>query len=493
MRGLTLTGACLVVTLAGCAAPGRPPVVTGTGTPLPTFTSAAPVPTSTGPHRYRPGSAGLGDPMFPTAGNGGYDVVHYGISITYAPGSGILGGLDVVTATATQDLSRFDLDLHGLIVGSVQVNGVRAGFTRSGDELIVTPARGVDIGTRFTVDVTYSGVPSGYHDPELGVGGFLASGAGAVVQGEPEAAASWFAVNDHPRDKAAYDISVTVPPDLSALSNGVLAGKLTSGGWTTWHWVEGTPMASYLATVMIGRYRVVTSIHDGLPMVLAVDDGLPASVDAQLAVTPQVLDFLVTQFGPYPFDAIGGIVHSDPRVGFALENQTRPVYAAGFFAHAGDNSWVIAHELSHQWYGDSVSVRDWRDIWLNEGFATYAEWLWSQHQGGATPKGIFDQIYYRRGGRRMPLDPPASPTVAGLFGDSVYTRGAATLEALRITVGDGTFFRIIRGWAAAKRYGNASTADFIWFADQVSGKSLDRFFHAWLYERGLPPYPRKPS
>jgi aminopeptidase N len=252
-------------------------------------------------------------------------------------------------------------------------------------------------------------------------------------------------------------------------------------------------MASYLATLMIGDYRVVTGTHDGLPMVLAVGASLPKSVDTALARTPEVLDFLVSQFGPYPFDAIGGIVHDDQDVGFALENQTRPVYAPGFFTSGREASWVVAHELAHQWYGDDVSVRSWSDIWLNEGFATYAEWLWSQHEGGPGPQQIFDEVYFGRNNHRLPTDPPAAPTAGTVFGESSYTRGAATLQALRIAVGDDAFWRIVRGWPQERRFGNASTADFVAYADRVSGVPLDSFLQRWLYVAGTPPYPKRLS
>jgi aminopeptidase N len=277
-----------------------------------------------------------------------------------------------------------------------------------------------------------------------------------------------------------------VPSSLSALSNGVLVSKSSAGGETTWHWAEHSPMASYLAMVVIGKYRVVSGTHDGLPVVTAVDASLPSTVDGQVARTPEIVDFLASQFGPYPFDAIGGIVQTDSRVNFALENQSRPVYSSRFFAAAGDDTSVIAHELAHQWYGDSVSVANWSDVWLNEGFATYAEWLWAQHEGGASPKQTFDKVYQSG----LPSDPPAVRTVSNLFGESVYTRGAATLEALRIAVGDTDFYRIIRTWAAQRKYGNGSTAQFIALAEQLSGKSLSTLFTDWLYTPGKPPYPK---
>jgi aminopeptidase N len=262
------------------------------------------------------------------------------------------------------------------------------------------------------------------------------------------------------------------------------------GADTTWHWAERQPMASYLAMVAIGDYRVRTSTHNGLPVVTAVDASLPTFIDAVVARTPEIIDFLATQFGPYPFDAEGGIVQSDPAVRSALENQSRPVYSAGFFqagASAVANTSVLAHELAHQWFGDSVTVADWSDLWLNEGFATYAQWLWLQHSGGMSPKATFDALYR---GRSFPVGAPAVRTPATEFDDAVYDRGAATLEALRISVGDAMFFRIIQAWAAQRKYGNGSTAQFIGLAESMSGKALGPMFTAWLYTPGRPPYPK---
>jgi aminopeptidase N len=456
----------------------------------PGITVPSPLVTSSAQPGFHPGAATMGDPLAPGEGNGGYDVGHYALSIGYTPTTQQLTGTDVITARATQGLSRFDFDLHGLTVDSVAVDQATAAFARTADKLVITPARGIPLGATFTVDIRYHGVPTPYRDPQLGVEGFLPRPDGALAQGEPQVAASWYPVNDHPRDKATYDISITAPSALAALSNGVLVGKTTAAGRTTWHWRESQPMASYLATAAIGDYRVVTSTHDGRPVVLAVASSLPASYDAVLARTPEVLDFLVTQFGPYPFDASGGIIHDDSQVRFALENQTRPVYAPVFFQRAGDATWVIAHELAHQWYGDSLSVTNWRDLWLNEGFATYAEWLWTEHTGGQSAQESFADMYQGILARKISPVPPANPTAATLFSDSVYKRGAATLGALRITIGDQLFFKVLRGWAADHAGTNVSTEEFIAYVDRVTGRHLDNFFQAWLYSGGTPPYPK---
>jgi aminopeptidase N len=252
-------------------------------------------------------------------------------------------------------------------------------------------------------------------------------------------------------------------------------------------------MAPYLATVVIGHYRVHSSTHNGLPVVTAVSTALPTTVDTVLARTPEVVDYLATKFGPYPFDAEGGIAISDNRVGFALENQTRPVYAAAFFASPTESISVLAHELAHQWFGDSVSLHDWRDIWLNEGFATYAEWLWAADHGGVSTQQQF-LTDYNSSPLIMWSTPPGAPPTNDLFsdhtGDSVYTRGAMTLQSLRNAVGDVTFFQILQGWAKMRAGGTGTTDDFIALAEHLSGKNLDSLFAAWLYGTTRPSLPQ---
>lgn len=437
---------------------------------------------------YGPGAAGVGDPYYPDSGNGGYDVGHYDLAVTYDPASDTLTGEVTITATATADLSRFDLDLSGLDVDGVTVDGTAVGVDRDGDELIVSPERGLPDGEEFTVTVRYGGVPEPVRHPQLGDNGFSHTDDGAFVIGQPQSATTWFPVNDHPLDKATYTIEITVPDGLAAVSNGVPEGRTSTDGWTTWRWAEDTPMASYQVALAIGDYRVETGEHDRRPMVVAVHESLPAGVDDQLRRTGEIADFLATQFGPYPFESYGGVALADERIGFALETQTRPIYGPTFFRGGVDASWVIVHEVAHQWYGDSVSVRHWNDIWLNEGFATYAEWLWDEHTGRATAQQTFDRAY-DGADRGLWAVPPGDPGPANLFHFSVYRRGAMTLHALRTTVGDDEFFRILRTWSAEKRNGNATTAEFVTVAERVSGRSLRPLFDAWLYGTERPDRP----
>ncbi|WP_416902409.1 M1 family metallopeptidase [Micromonospora echinospora] len=433
------------------------------------------------------GAAGIGDRYFPRYGNGGYDVAGYDLRVRYDPATDRLDGTTTVTATSRQALTRFNLDLVGLTVSSVTVDGRPATHRRDDAELVVTPAERIAPGRRFAVVVEYAGVPGTVTNSGLGEGGFLHTSDGAVALGQPESASTWFPVNDHPFDKATYDVEVTVPDGLAAVSNGVPEGRTSAGGWTTWKWAERTPMASYLSTLVIGEYRVRTGEHKGRPVVTAVAAGLPADGPAARSLdrTTEIADYLETLFGPYPFESYGGIAVADPRVGYALETQSRPVYGPGFFADGQPNPNVVAHELAHQWFGNSVSVARWSDIWLNEGFATYAEWLWTEHTGGRTAQQSFERQYAVTDWSMPTLDPGP----ARLFSTAVYQRGALTVHALRRTVGDDAFFRILRTWTLERRNGNATTGDLVLLAERLSGRSLRPLLDAWLVGDTAPAMP----
>ncbi|GAA1601517.1 M1 family metallopeptidase [Actinoplanes couchii] len=427
---------------------------------------------------FAPGAAGAGDPYFPKYGNGGYDVAGYDLNLRYEPGTNRLDGTATITATATQDLSRFNLDLSGLAASAVTVDGAAATSAAEGAELVITPAAGLVRGRPFTVVVTYGGTPGPIENETLGTSGWLRSGKnGAIALGQPESASTWFPVNDHPADKATFTLAMSVPDGVEVLSNGVPGEHETAGGRTTWRWTEDSPMASYLSTVVIGQYRITSGTHKGRPMVTAIPESLPADGPAakSLARTGEITDFLETQFGPYPFQANGGVVVDEDQIRYALETQSRPVYGNTFFL-SGENTGVVAHELAHQWFGDSVALTRWQDIWLNEGFATYAEWLWSEHIGEDTAQELFDLRYKAFDWSETPGD----PTPQRLFGDAVYQRGGMTVHALRKTMGDEAFFTLVKDWTATHRDGNVTTAQFITAASAAAGKPLDSFFEAWL-------------
>jgi hypothetical protein len=651
---------------------------------------------------FRPGAPGAGDPYFLLDGNGGYDVKHYFLEVAYDPETDVLEGKATIRARATQGLSSFNLDLDGLTVHSIKVDGRQAAWSRDGAELTVTPKSGIRKHRKFTTVVRYSGIPETIVDL-FGLSGFIHTDDGALVVGQPHVAATWYPVNDHPSDKAAYTFRITVPAGLEAVANGVLDGKRTKHGWTTWTWDAKEPMASYLTTATIGEFdlraykeagirywdaidpvlfdpvaeprtgeqfavsqqasssykrlaRTIsvpatgstlsfwltldieepwdfffveahtvgeddwTTLPDanggtsqdtgfvcpfwlGLHPFLAhyqtdngdgtcspegttgdwwaatgssggyvpwvvdlsayagsdvevsityasddlvqlpgafVDDivvstgegttsfeddgdtmdgwtvpGAPAGspgndndwiagttadtpaplgvvAEESLALQPEIIDFEEGFFGPYPFSAAGGIV-DDAEIGFALENQTRPIYSKLFFTDPIDGAFVVVHELAHQWFGDSLAVAQWQHIWLNEGFATYAEWLWSEDQGFGTAQENFDNFYFG-----IPEDDPFWSVVIGdpgpdlLFEFAVYARGAMTLHQLRLTVGDDDFFRILRKWAQSREGDNVTTDEFIALAERISGEDLDELFDTWLFTDEKPVLPEAP-
>ncbi|WP_432157557.1 M1 family metallopeptidase [Streptomyces sp. bgisy153] len=439
----------------------------------------------------RPGAPGVRDPYFPRAGNGGYDVSHYGLTLSYDPATTRLTGTAVITARATQALSAFDLDLAGLDVAGVTVEGRPARTSRDGQELTVRPQDELTAGETFEVTVRYSGRPRTLTDPDGSEEGWLPTADGALALGEPTGSMAWFPGNHHPSDKATYDLAVTVPEGLTAVSNGELTERRESGGRTVFTWHTGEPMAGYLATLAIGRYRVSESTtEDGLPVYTAVDPEVDEASRDVLGRLPEVVDWATENFGPYPFSSTGAIVDRPGDAGYALETQNRPVFPGPPTVE------LLVHELAHQWYGDSVSPESWRDMWLNEGFATYAEWLWEEDHGGDDAEEIFTELYeHGRHGDEVFEDlwdfPPAEPpTASDISGEPVYQRGAMVLHRIRRTVGDDAFYDLVQGWAAEHRHGNADTDDFTAYVEKAfPDEDFTSLWEDWLYGEGKPDRP----
>ena len=445
--------------------------------------------------QFTPGAAGGGDPFFPSAGNGGYDVKSYDVKLDYEPQNEQLAGDVTISARATQDLSSFNLDLRGFNVSGVTVNGAAAKFTRKDQELTITPASGLRRNRDFTARIVYAGHVNNVRDPDHARDGWIPTEDGAFVVSEPQGTPSWLPVNDSLKDFATWEFRVTVPKGRTVMANGTLVSHTDSGDTTTWRWRETSPMVSYLATVTNGVFDLRTGqLPNGVPLYDAVDPQTryygektprPGDAWANLGVEPDAIDFLSTLYGPYPFDSAGGIVDWAPNVFFALETQTKPNY------DVLPDELTIVHELAHQWFGDALVLDHWSDMWLNEGFATWSEWIWTERHNGQTAQQRFDQLYAIPEGSSRGQDlwfpaPDALPGPADLFGTPVYDRGALTLQALRAKVGDTTFFQILRDWYAEHRNSNVTTQQFIATAERDSGQQLDHFFDVWLFQEGRP-------
>jgi aminopeptidase N len=421
------------------------------------------------------------EPFFPRSGNRGYNVVHYEVNLGYQPRSGMLNARDVVEAVATTRLTNFSLDLDGLKVTSVSVDGERAKWTRGRGKVKITAAKPIPKGEGFAVELRYQGVPRKVTDPDGSTEGWYRTKDGAVAVGEPIGTAAWLACDNAPRDKASFDLEIAVPAGVKAVSNGSLLSRRKVGGRVRWHWSEPKPMATYLALVDIGDGKLVTGQVGKLPTWTLIDPRLVKKSRVAIDSLPEIIHWESHLYGPYPFAAAGSVVDVAD-LQYALETQTRPIYA-----FAPDRTTVV-HETAHQWFGDSVSLERWPNIWLNEGFATWTQWYFAETHGGRSAQQVFAGLYRKPASATGFWNPPSGhPGQAkNLFAVSTYVRGAMTLQALRDKIGTHDFLRILRTWVAEHRYANGDIEQFIGLADRVSGEHLRGFFHRWLFERGKP-------
>jgi aminopeptidase N len=433
------------------------------------------------------GAAGVGDPYFPELGNGGYDALHYTIDLDADLATGVIAGTVTMRARATQSLSRFNLDFGGFTVSHILVNGSAATFQRERRELIITPAQAIRENTEFEVAVSYSGVP-GRNIPEMEYSfgrGWTAYNKGAYVVSEPDGASLWYPVNDHPSDKATYTIIMTLAKPLVVAANGHLEEIIDEGNALTYRFEVSDPTASYLVTLHIGDLVQVSGGEvDGVPIRNYFPGRLASRAETTFEDTDEMMQVFNLAFGNYPFEAYGAVI-VDTNLGFALETQTLSTFGANIIGTGLDQQVTIAHELAHSWFGNHVSPTTWRDIWLNEGFATYASVLWIEDQYGASRANEVMNSWYGAVQRNRTII--GDPGLRNLFSISVYFRGAWTLHTLRHDVGDETFFNIIQTYQ--RRYANdhASIPDFIAIAEELSGRDLDAFFDAWLYQENIPP------
>ncbi|GAA2816668.1 M1 family metallopeptidase [Streptomyces showdoensis] len=443
---------------------------------------------------------GIGDPLFPQLGNPGYDVLSYDISLTY-PGRNTapLAAVTRIQALATGDLDRINLDFTHGTVSAVTVEGEPAAYESSGEDLVITPARPVDRGEAVEIAVTHTSDPRGPADS----GGWVRTGDGLAMANQADAAHRVFPSNDHPSDKAFFTFRITAPNALTAVANGLPESRVRKGATATWTYRTAHPMATELAQVSIGESTVV---HRQGPHGLKLRDVVRTAdrelLEPWLRRTPGHLEWLEKRLGGYPFETYGVLV-ADADTGFELETQTLSLFERGLFTEPGLPDWyvdsIMVHELSHQWFGDSVSPRTWSDLWLNEGHATWYEALYAEEKGGPTLERRMKAAYGASDQWRADGGPPAAPKPPepgekiSLFRPVVYDGAALALYALRHEIGTEAFQRLERTWVSEHQDGTPGTKDFIALAEWISGRDLTRFFADWLYAAKTPPMPGHPD
>ncbi|MFI9510297.1 M1 family metallopeptidase [Nocardia sp. NPDC052566] len=464
-RSMAVSAAALALSLlAGAAAVADPSPEAPSG-------SAAGVADPT------PGSDGLGDPYYPKDGNGGYDALNYDVAIDYDPPSHVLKGKATVTAKATQHLSAFNLDFAGPAVKSVAVNGQPARFATTGEhELVVTPGAPLPSGQPFTVVVDYAGTAA----DTKGNGWTYSPSGGAFAAGEPHSATTWYPLNDTPLDKATFTLRATVPTGWVVASNGIQVADVPAGsGKHTVTWEEKDPIIGYLTTVAIDKFTKLSQRSGATPLESFFAPGAAQQKVSLEKKLPAVLDFEQQLYGPYPLTSGGGIYVSTD-LQFSLETQTRPIYAPWTDLN------TLIHENAHQWWGDSVSVKDWRDVCLNECFASYtADILYPERVERKNADRIYRRALAAADQNNVWSTPLYDPGKGNEF-TTVYTRGPLFLHALRRNIGDNVFFTAVKDFAQGHKNGNASIPEFRQFIQSRTSHDLTGFFDAWLNGRVRP-------
>lgn len=449
------------------------------------------------PSAPSPGAPGLGDPMFPLDGNGGYRVDRYTLDFDWQAPKTPFEATATIKATATQSLSRFNLDFGGNTLHGVKVNGSAAGTSRDGDELTVTPKSPLAKGSSFTAKVTYTADPTQtrHRDDAIEDYGWIPTADGTVVYPQPNGARLIFPANDHPSRRAPITFRITTPKDLTAVANGRLVDRTERpGDRVRWTYDSEQPLSTQLVQMAVGKFKLIDSKGPGgLPLRDVVPDALVEPTAEYRKLTPDHLTWLQEKLGPYPFNRYGLLV-GDTDLAVALETQTLSLIPkADLLGTKVDAERNMVHELTHQWFGDSVALASWSDLWVSEGHARFYERMYSEEHGGDSFEAAMKTAYQAHDQWRRDFGAPAEPTEPNLFKRMRYDGSALVLYALREQVGDATFQKIERAWISTYRGKTASTQQYIDLASQVAGEDLEGFLRPWLYGSKTPPMPGHPD
>ncbi|BBY64450.1 M1 family metallopeptidase [Mycolicibacterium helvum] len=426
------------------------------------------------------------DPYLPNNGNFGYRVSRYELDLEYKVAINRLTGTATITAATLASLKTFTLDLSdALSVTKVMVNGRRPSqFSTSNAKLHITLSAPLPAGAAMSISVRYGGSPRPTRS-YWGEVGFEELSNGVLVAGQPNGAASWFPCDDHPSAKASYRIQISTDSPYRAVANGELVSRRVRAAHTVWTYEQPEPTSTYLVTLQIGMYGASKLPKEKVPMQAVLPDRLRANFANDFGRQSQMMKLFVKLFGPYPLSNGYTVVVTDDDLEIPLEAQGISIFGANHCDGSRRSERLIAHELAHQWFGNSVTVRRWRDIWLHEGFACYAEWLWSENSGGQSA-----DRWARHYHAKLAASPQnlllSDPGPRNMFDDRVYKRGALTLHVLRNTIGDDKFFALLQDWTSRYKHSTVVTDDFKGLAANYAEVSLRPLWDAWLDSTEVP-------
>ena len=431
----------------------------------------------------------IADAYVPQSGDAAISIEHYDLELDYKLSTNRLNASAVIRGTAKTTTTAISLDLIGVRASRVRVHGDASASHRQSDrKLRIALSAALAPGDPFEVTVVYAGAPRPRRT-RWGTIGWEELEDGLLIASQPTGAPTWFPCNDLPSDKATYRIAVTTDPGYVVVSAGAVVRSVHRGR-TRWEFTNDTPTPPYLVTLQIGRYVEEDAMLGRVPGRVFFPARLATRVHADLADLGRMMQTFEGAFGAYPQPDYRVVVTPDD-LEIPLEAQGMGIFGANHIDGSGSLERLVAHELAHQWFGNSVGLAQWRDIWLNEGFACYAEWIWSEASGG--PSAHAKALAHHRSLAALPKDLIiGDPGPDDMFDDRVYKRGALTLHALRLTIGDARFFALLHEWTRRYRGATATTSDFVTLAEQVSALPLAALFHAWLDERRLPPLPASP-
>ncbi|MFB7250066.1 M1 family metallopeptidase [Microbacterium sp. NPDC056234] len=426
------------------------------------------------------------DAYTPQAGDDRIRVEHYDLSLDYKLSTNRLKGRAVLDVRVVAETKAISLDLVGLRATKVRVDGAAVRFSQNDRKVKISLDRAAVAGDRCAVEIIYAGAPKPRRT-RWGSIGFEELEDGALVASQPTGAPTWFPCNDVPSDKATYAVQVTTDPEYVAVGP-VAPERGTDRGRPSWTFRVDAPTPTYLMTLQIGRYTEEAVALGSVSGRLFYPRTLQARVHADFADLGRMMTVFEDVFGPYPFGGYTIVVTAD-ELEIPLEAQAMGIFGANHIDGSGALERLVAHELAHQWFGNSVGLSRWSDIWLNEGFACYAEWVWSERSGGpsAHAKALAHHARLAELPQDIVLIDPGPDT---MFDDRVYKRGAIALHALRLIASDDdAFFGLLRAWTARHALATADTDDFTALAEEQLGRPLEEFFDAWLRRPQLPPLP----